>query len=75
MVQVFLRNFGLQYSGTPEDYSSRPSKLLETILLDYKVLGGLSYGPPWDHYLGGYQDDYSVGPWDYSTWAARHLLA
>jgi hypothetical protein len=25
--------------------------------------------------LGGYQDDYSVGPWDYSTWAARHLLA
>jgi hypothetical protein len=54
MLQVFLRTFGLQYSGMHEDYSSRPSKLLETILLDYKVLGGLSYGPPWDHYLGGY---------------------
>jgi hypothetical protein len=35
---------------------SRPSRLLETILLDYKVLGGLSYGPPWAHCLGGYQD-------------------
>jgi hypothetical protein len=25
-------------------------------MLNYKVLGGLSYGPPWAHYLGGYQD-------------------
>jgi hypothetical protein len=33
-----------------------PSRLLEAILLDYKVLGGLSYGPPWANYLGGYQD-------------------
>jgi hypothetical protein len=41
-------------SGTLEDYSSRPSKLLEAILLDYKVLGGLSYGLPWAHYLGGH---------------------
>jgi hypothetical protein len=39
-----------------EDYSSRQSRLLEAILLDYKELGGLSYGPPWAHYLGGYQD-------------------
>jgi hypothetical protein len=39
-----------------EDYSLRPSRLLEAILLDYKVLGGLSYGPPWAHYLGGNQD-------------------
>jgi hypothetical protein len=23
----------------------------------------------------GTKTDYSVGPWDYSTWAARHLLA
>jgi hypothetical protein len=23
----------------------------------------------------GTRTDYSVGPWDYSTWAARHLLA
>jgi hypothetical protein len=38
------------------DYSLRPSRLLEAIFLDYKVLGGLSYGPPWAHYLGGYQD-------------------
>jgi hypothetical protein len=46
----------------PEDYSSRPSRLLENILLDYKVLGGLSYGPPWTHYLGGYQDRLLGGP-------------
>jgi hypothetical protein len=25
--------------------------------------------------LLGTRTDYSVGPWDYSTWAARHLLA
>jgi hypothetical protein len=46
----------------PEDYSSRPSRLLETILLDCKVLGGLSYGPPWAHYLGGYKDQLLGGP-------------
>jgi hypothetical protein len=45
-----------------EDYSSGPSRLLETVLLDYKVLGGLSYGPPWAHYLGGYQDRLLGGP-------------
>jgi hypothetical protein len=45
-----------------EDYSSRPSRLLEAILLDYNVLGGLSYGPPWAHYLGGYQDRLLDGP-------------
>jgi hypothetical protein len=45
-----------------EDYSLRPSRLLEAILLDYKVLGGLSYGPPWAHYLGGYQDRLLGGP-------------
>jgi hypothetical protein len=39
-----------------------PSRLLETILLDYKVLGGLSYGPPWAYYLGGYQDRLLGGP-------------
>jgi hypothetical protein len=62
MLQVFLRTFDLQYSGTLEDYSSRPSRLLEAILLNYKVLGGLSYGPPWAHYLGGYQDQLLGGP-------------
>jgi hypothetical protein len=46
----------------PEDYSSRPSRLLETILLDYKVLGGLSYGPPWAHHLSEYQDRLLGGP-------------
>jgi hypothetical protein len=45
-----------------EDYSLRPSRLLEAILLDYKVLGGLSYGPSWAHYLGGYQDRLLGGP-------------
>jgi hypothetical protein len=56
MLQLLLRTFDLQYSGTLEDYSLRLSRLLEAILLDYKVLGGLSYGPPWAHFLGGYQD-------------------
>jgi hypothetical protein len=32
------------------------------MLLDYKVLGGLSYGPPWAHYLGVYQDRLFGGP-------------
>jgi hypothetical protein len=41
---------------------SRPSRLLEAILLGYKVLGGLSYGHPWAHYLGGYQDRLLGGP-------------
>jgi hypothetical protein len=45
-----------------ENYSLRPSRLLEAILLDYKVLGGLWYGPPWAHYLGGYQDRLLGGP-------------
>jgi hypothetical protein len=44
------------------DYSLRPSRLLEAILLDYKVLGGLSYGLPWAHYLGGYRDRLLGGP-------------
>jgi hypothetical protein len=45
-----------------EDHSLRPSRLLEAILLDYKVLGGLSYGPSWAHCLGGYQDRLLGGP-------------
>jgi hypothetical protein len=31
-------------------------------MLDYKVLGGLSYGHPWAHYSGGYQDRLLGGP-------------
>jgi hypothetical protein len=46
MIQAFLRTFGLRNSGTLKDYSPRSSRLLEDILLDYKVLGGLSYGYP-----------------------------
>jgi hypothetical protein len=56
MLRLLLRTFDLKYSGTLEDYSLRLSRLLEAILLDYKVLEGLSYGPPWAHYLGGCQD-------------------
>jgi hypothetical protein len=44
------------------DYSPRQSRLLESILLDYKVLWGLSYGPPWAHCLGGYQYRLLSGP-------------
>jgi hypothetical protein len=62
MLRLLLRTFDLWYSGTLEDYSLRPSSLLEAILIDYKVLRGLSYGPPWAHYLGGYQDRLLGGP-------------
>jgi hypothetical protein len=62
MLQLLLRTFDLWHSRTLEDYSLRPSRLLKAILLDYKVLGGLSYGPPWAHYLGGYQDRLLGGP-------------
>jgi hypothetical protein len=54
MIQALLRTFGLWNSGTLKDYSPRALRLLEDILLDYKVLGGLSYGHPWAHYSGGY---------------------
>jgi hypothetical protein len=50
MIQAFLGTFGLWNSGTLKGYSLRPSRLLEDILLDYKVLRGLSYGHPWAHY-------------------------
>jgi hypothetical protein len=62
MRRLLLRTFDLWYSGTLEDYSLRPSRLLEAVLLDYKVLEGLSYGPPWAHYLGEYQDRLLGGP-------------
>jgi hypothetical protein len=35
----------------------------------------LSYGPPWAHYLGGYQDRLLGRPWDYSACATRRLMA
>jgi hypothetical protein len=34
----------------------------------------LSYGPPWAHCLGGYQDRLLSGPLDYSACATRHLM-
>jgi hypothetical protein len=36
--------------------------LLEAILIDYKVLRGLSYGHPWAHYSGGNRDRLLGGP-------------
>jgi hypothetical protein len=62
MIQAFLRTFGLWNPGTLKDYSPMPPRLLEDILLDYKVLGGLSYGHPWAHYSGGYQEGLLCGP-------------
>jgi hypothetical protein len=35
----------------------------------------VSYGPPWAHFLVGTRTNYSVGLWDYSAWATRHLMA
>jgi hypothetical protein len=62
MIRAFLRTFGLWNSMTLKDYSPRPPRLLEDILLDYKVLRGLSYGHPWAHCSGGYQDRLLNGP-------------
>jgi hypothetical protein len=56
IIQAFLRTFDLWNSGTLKDYLPRPSRLLEDILLDYKVLEGLSYGHFWAHYSSGYWD-------------------
>jgi hypothetical protein len=57
-----LEDFRLVELGALKDYSSRPSRVLEDILLDYKVLEGLSYGHPWAHYSGGYLDRLLHGP-------------
>jgi hypothetical protein len=46
IIKAFLRTFDMWNSGTLKDYSPRPSRLLEDIQLDYKVLGRLSYGHP-----------------------------
>jgi hypothetical protein len=54
MVQAFFGTFALWNSGTLKAYSLRMSRLLEDILLDYTVLGGLLYGHSWVHYPGGY---------------------
>jgi hypothetical protein len=62
IIQVFWRTCGLWNLGMLGDYSPRPSRLLENILLDYKVLMGLPYGHPWAHYSGGYQDQLLSGP-------------
>jgi hypothetical protein len=69
IIQAFLRTFGLWNSGTLKEYSPRPSRLLEDILLDYKVLRALSYGHPRAHYPSGSWTNYYMGPRDYSTWA------
>jgi hypothetical protein len=57
------------------DYSLRPSRLFEAILLDYKVLGGLLLDLPGPTTSVGTRTNYSVGPWDYPTCAAQYLLA
>jgi hypothetical protein len=75
MIQAFLRTFGLWDSGTLKDYSPRPSRLLENILLDYKVLGACRMDIPGPTTQVGTGTNYSVSPWDYSTCATRHLLA
>jgi hypothetical protein len=54
MLRLLLRTLTCSTRGRLRTACYGPSRLLEAILLDYKVLGGLSYGPPWAHYLGGY---------------------
>jgi hypothetical protein len=74
IIQVFLRTFGLWHLETLRDYSPRPSRLLENILLDYKILESLLYGHPLLTTQVGTRTDCYMGPWDYSTWAARHKM-
>jgi hypothetical protein len=51
-----LDDFWLVELGDAQGLLAKAVNILEDILLDYKVLGGLSYGHPWGHYSGGYQD-------------------
>jgi hypothetical protein len=75
MLRLLLRTFDLYYSRTLEDYSLRPSRPLDAILLDYKVLGACRMDLPGPTTSVGTRTDYSVGPWDYPTCAARYLMA
>jgi hypothetical protein len=56
------------------NYSSRPSTLLEVILLNYKVLEGCRMDIPGPTTPPSARIDYSVGPWDYPTCATQHLM-
>jgi hypothetical protein len=61
---VLLRRFGAGYI-MPLLMATRGSSVVTTILdLDDCSLKihRLSYGPPWAHYLGGYQDRLLGGP-------------
>jgi hypothetical protein len=44
-------------------------------LMHFREPGSLSYGPPWAHYLGGYQDRLLSGPLGLPGCATRHLMA
>jgi hypothetical protein len=57
-----LGDFWLVELGDALGLLPRLSRLLKTILLDYKVHGGLWYGHPWTHYPSGYEDRLLGGP-------------
>jgi hypothetical protein len=57
-----LEDFWLVVLGGAWELLVKASKTTRNYLLDYKVLGGLSYGHPWAHYSGGYQDRLLGGP-------------
>jgi hypothetical protein len=61
-LEVLLRTFGLKNSGMLGNYSSRRSRLLETILRNYKVLGAYCMDIPGPTTLVGTRTDYSVVP-------------
>jgi hypothetical protein len=62
VIQAFFRSFGLWNSRTLNDYSPRPSRLLEDILLNYKVLRACRMDIPGSTTQVGTRTDYSVGP-------------
>jgi hypothetical protein len=62
MIRAFLGTFGLWNLRMLMDYSPRPSRLLEDILLDYKVLGACRMDITGPTTQVGTRTDYSGGP-------------
>jgi hypothetical protein len=57
-----LEEFWLVVLGDTWELLVKAIKTTQNFLLDYKVLGGLSYGHPWARYSSGYLDRLLGGP-------------
>jgi hypothetical protein len=61
-VSSTLEDFWVVELGEAQELPVKAIKTTRNYLLDYKALGGLSYGHPWAHYSSGYQDRLLGGP-------------